>query len=364
MVSPVRRHLVGNCSRHLLVVPRAHRHHTGPDRPNPRAGCQLGRRVVNPELAIPAVIILGCALLAGLIALTTRKKRALWDIFPGPVPNEKAEASGSGPVLFDGGAEYSAAEADPVYGDDAGNGTANVEPAREPTEELAAVVPITRPAHEGLAEWHRRNEQTVSAWIENHQMVLGDLSASGLQIDMGSRNEIMAGHDELAPRMREAIASHPSPVMRAELSAMHVAGEAAVFAVIKSDYGTAHRQHLVYVQYRDEWIERLRQFSEEPMSSLRAVMATADNELEEIRSSFEAALLESDDAVEAEVDFEAPLVVREEQKTVPHVEDQPEDVLEAAVGTPEDTTADLEGGRLRRLYRRLRSPKARRDNRP
>ena len=284
--------------------------------------------------------------------MATRKKRALWDIFPGPVPEPDFKASDRGPVLFDGGAEYSAPEDET----DGGNGKPKLELVEDPTEEVPAVVDISRPNQEGLAMWHRRYEQTVSAWIENHQKVLGDINASGLQIDMGQRNELMAGHDEMAPKMREAIASHPSPVMRAELSAMHVAGEAAVFAVIKSDYETARRQHLIYVQYRDEWIERLRQFSEDSMSNLRAVMATTEFELEEIRTALETALIETEDPVEDEPDFEVPLVVREDPASTHGIGVLAEDALKAAVGTPEDTTDELEGGRIRRILRRISTP--------
>ena len=284
--------------------------------------------------------------------MATRKKRALWDIFPGPAPKPDSEAPHRGPELFDGGAEYSA----PEDKTDGGNGKPKLELIEDPTEEVPAVVDISRPNQEGLAMWHRRYEQTVSAWIENHQKVLGDINASGLQIDMGQRNELMAGHDEMAPEMREAIASHPSPVMRAELSAMHVAGEAAVFAVIKSDYETAHRQHLIYVQYRDEWIERLRQFSEDSMSNLRAVMATTEFELEEIRTAFETALIETEDPDEDEPDFEAPLLVKEDSTSFSDMEAPRAEALEAAVGTPEDTTDDLDGGRIRRLLRRISTP--------
>ena len=262
-------------------------------------------------------------------------------------------------MLFDGGAEFSA----PADETDGGNGKPKLELVEDPTEEVPALVDSSRPDQEDLAKWHRRYEHAVSAWIENHQKVLGDINASGLQIDMGQRNELMAGHDEMAPKMREAIASHPSPVMRAELSAMHVAGEAAVFAVIKSDYETARRQHLIYVQYRDEWIERLRQFSEEPMSNLRAVITT-EFELEEIRTALETALIETEDPDEDEPDFEAPLMVREDPTSVLGMGALAEEALKTAVGTPEDTTADLEGGRIRRLLRRLSTPKTPQDEPP
>lgn len=351
VVSSVRCHLVGHGARHLLVVSSAHRHHPGPGRQCARAGSQHGRRVVSAGLAFPAIIILGCAVLASIVALATRKKRALWDIFPGPVPDLDSDPARNGPMLYDIGVEYSASEDD---SDDDGRPT--LELVDNPTEDTPAVVDISRPGPEVLGQWHRRHEHTVSAWIENHQKVLGEINASGLQVDMSQRHELLAGHDELAPKMREAIASHPSPVMRAELSALHVAGEATVFAVIKSDYETARRQHLVYVQYRDEWIERLRQFSEESMTNLRAVMNTDEFELEEIRAALETALIETEEPDEVEPDFEAPIVVREDPGTVLNLEEQPTETLDAAVGTPADTTVNLEGGRIRRLLRRRSTP--------
>ena len=310
---------------------------------------------MSAGIAIPALIILGCGLLAALVAFATRNRRALWDIFPGPIPEEKATGDSDGPDRLDSKTGPPIAEDDLNGGDRADDSKPKLALVKDPTEELPPVVDISGPSHEGLAVWHRHYELTVSAWIENHQKVLGAINASGLQIDLGNRDELMARHEELAPKMREAIASHPSPVMRAELSAMHVAGEATVFAVFKSDYETARRQHLVYVQYRDEWIERLRQFSEDPMGNLRSVLTTTEFELEEIRAALETALTETEDPAEDEVDFEAPLVVREDSASVFDLEGQPKEALEVAVGTPEDTTDDLEGGRLRRLFRRKRS---------
>ncbi len=291
--------------------------------------------------------------------MATRKKRALWDIFPGPVPEPDAETVLNRPELFDIGAEYSSPEGDSTD-DAADNAKPTLELVDSPAEDSPAVVDISRSSQEILGLWHRRFEETVSTWIENHQEVLANISASGLQVDLGERDEHLAGHEKLAPKMREAIASHPSPVMRAELSAMHVAGEATAFAVFKGDYETARRQHLIYVQYRDEWIERLRQFSEEPMSNLRAVMNTDEFELEEIRAALETALIETEEPEDSEPHFEAPILVREDSDTAIHFEDHPTETLEV-VGTPEDTTADLEGGHLRRLRRRLFAPKTPQD---
>ena len=354
VVSSLRCHLVGHGARHLLVVPSAHRHHPGPDCQRSRASCQHSWRVVSAGLLIPAAIILGCGLLGLIVAFSTRKKKALWDIFPGPTSDAGVENQIGRPELFDGGAEYSPSEGDLKNG--TGNGRPTLELVGDPAEDVADVVGISRSGQELLTQWHRRHEQTVSDWIENHQKVLSDINASGLQIDMGQRDELLAGHDELAPKMREAIASHPSPVMRAELSAMHVAGEAAVFAVIKSDYETARRQHLIYVQYRDEWIERLRQFSQSPMTSLRSVMNTDEFELEEIRAALESALFETEEPEEVEPDFEAPIMVSDDPESVLDLVDQTDGPLQVAVGTPDDTTEDLEGGRIRRVLRRRRTP--------
>jgi len=306
-------------------------------------------------LALPAFIILGCALLAGAVAFATRRKRALWDILPGSAP--AAGTGHNGPELYDIGAEYSTPQ-DQSGDDDADIAPPTLELVGEPPADTPTAFQAARVGPEVLGQWHQRCEQTVSAWIENHQRVLGEINASGLQVDLGRRDQLLAGHEDLAPKMREAIASHPSPVMRAELSALHVAGEATVFAVMKSDYETARRQHLVYVQYRDEWIERLRQFSEEPMSNLRAVINTDEFELEEIRAALEAALAETEALSEVEPCFEAPLMVRDDPDRGAGTPEQQADTLESAIGTPADTTADLERGRLRRLLRRRISPKA------
>ncbi len=49
--------------------------------------------------------------------------------------------------------------------------------------------------------------------------------------------------------------------MRAELSAMQVAADSTIHAVRRSDYITAERQHLTYLDYRGLWVGRLRQFT-------------------------------------------------------------------------------------------------------
>lgn len=360
VVPPMRCHLVGHDARRLLVLPPAHRHHPGPDRQRARAGDQHVQRAVSAGVVVPAVIILGCALLAGAVALATRKKRALWDIIPGPVPAPHSEPAHKGPDLYDIGAEYLQPDGD--ADDEAGSAKPALRLVDGPAEGTPAVVDASRIGPEALGQWHRRYEQTVLSWIDNHQKVLSEINSSGLQVDMGQRNELLAGHEELAPSMREAIASHPSPVMRAELSALHVAGEATLFAVLKSDFETARRQHLVYVQYRDEWIERLQQFSEAPMTSLRASMNTDEFELEEIRAALQTALSETEEPDEAEPSFEAPILVRDNPEISTTLTPQQADALESAVGAPADIGADLHGGRIRRILRRRTTPESAEDH--
>lgn len=123
-------------------------------------------------------------------------------------------------------------------------------PPAEPTEVAA----------EELQAWHQRHGSIVQQWIEHHEAVLKHVSDQGLQLDlMGA--ELTAGHDRLAGPMRDAITSHPAPPMRAQLSAMVVSGEATLHALKRSEYQSAERQHVTYLQYRDSWLARLRQFS-------------------------------------------------------------------------------------------------------
>lgn len=127
----------------------------------------------------------------------------------------------------------------------------------EPEPEAA---PPPAVANEELTAWHQHHGATVQAWIENHESVLKRVSDSGLQLDL-MNNDLTAGHDRLAGPIRDAITSHPAPPMRAQLSALVVSGEATLHALMRSEYQDAERQHVTYLEYRDQWLHRLRQFS-------------------------------------------------------------------------------------------------------
>ena len=50
-----------------------------------------------------------------------------------------------------------------------------------------------------------------------------------------------------------AVAAHPNPRWRAELSAMRAAARSTLIALARGDYERARRHHLVYCDYRDLW---------------------------------------------------------------------------------------------------------------
>ena len=126
---------------------------------------------------------------------------------------------------------------------------------------------------DALDAWNRDYGSVVTGWINSHEESLDTLSKSGLQLDLTSKPP--AVNDTISSQMRNAITAHPTPAMRAQLSAMTVAAEATVVAVRRSDYTTAERQHLTYVEYRDQWLHRLRQFSPDDRH-LGTVAAEAD----------------------------------------------------------------------------------------
>ncbi len=160
------------------------------------------------DLVIPAAIVGGCLLLVGLIAWLRRDRTPRWSI-----------------------------EAPP-----------------DDTEALPTVDPAT------LGEWHRANGSVVITWISAHEAVLRRLGDAQLAVDLTDAS-LFEGTASATDALGQALATHPAPVMRAELSAMQVAAEATLHAVKRADYVTAERQHLTYLDYRDEWIRRLRQFS-------------------------------------------------------------------------------------------------------
>jgi hypothetical protein len=170
--------------------------------------------IPQPDYVIPAIIVAACIVLMVVVARLTRERPQGWD-FP---PTEPAATN-------------------------AGSGRVDVE---------------------ALREWHTTHGPTIVRWIEAHEHMLEMLGRSGLLVD---RTEPMAARrTELTPAMKNAVTSHPSPRMRAELSAMRVAAESTLYAVQRADYRTAESQHVTYIDYRNQWLHRLHQFADDEIT--------------------------------------------------------------------------------------------------
>lgn len=121
-----------------------------------------------------------------------------------------------------------------------------------------------------LGAWHRLHGSAVQAWVENHEQLLKRVSDDGLSIDLS--DDLTAEYNELEPAIEEAIVKHPAPQMRAQLSALVLASRNTIEALRRSNWSAAEREHLTYLEYRDTWLDRLRQF------------ATAESQVRELRS--------------------------------------------------------------------------------
>ncbi len=160
---------------------------------------------------------------------------------------------------------------------------------RDLDEALTVPPPIvgqTQVTQAQLGVWHRAHGPAVQLWIENHESLLKVISADGLSINLN--DDLTETHDLLGPQIDRAIEEHPAPQMRAQLSALVLASRSTIEALRRSSWTTAETEHLAYLEYRDSWLDRLRQF------------ATAEAEVQQLRniSETESALtdwLERDD---------------------------------------------------------------------
>lgn len=107
--------------------------------------------------------------------------------------------------------------------------------------------------------WHNEHGTVVKEWIRNHEQTLKKVSEGGLSIDLSSG--IGDIHQRLGPAIDDAVASHPSPPMRSQLSALVLASRNTVEALRRSNWTNAEKFHLSYLEYRDIWLDRLRKGS-------------------------------------------------------------------------------------------------------
>ena len=139
-----------------------------------------------------------------------------------------------------------------------------------PTASPEPIVGASQVTQAQLGTWHRAHGASVKEWIENHERVLKQVSDGGMAIDLNA--DLTAGHEELGPTIDEAIAKHPAPQMRAQLSALVLASRNTIDALRRSNWTTAEDQHVAYLEYRDTWLDRLRQFT------------TAESQIEDLRN--------------------------------------------------------------------------------
>ena len=147
-----------------------------------------------------------------------------------------------------------------------------------PAVEQSAPAPIvgqTKVTQAQLGVWHRAHGGAVKSWIENHERVLKQVSDGGMAIDLNA--DLTAGHEELGPAIDDAIANHPAPQMRAQLSALVLASRNTIDSLRRSNWTNAEKEHIAYLEYRDTWLDRLRQFTtaESQVKELRTMGATA-----------------------------------------------------------------------------------------
>lgn len=139
----------------------------------------------------------------------------------------------------------------------------------------APIVGQTQVTQAQLGVWHRAHGDAVKQWIENHERVLKQVSDGGMAIDLNA--DLTAGHQRLGPAIDEAIARHPAPQMRAQLSALVLASRSTIDSLRRSNWTNAEKEHIAYLEYRDTWLDRLRQFTtaESQVQELRSMGATA-----------------------------------------------------------------------------------------
>ena len=116
----------------------------------------------------------------------------------------------------------------------------------------AAVAVPTDPAAERA--WCRLHAPDVELWLAAHEALLDRASADGFA---DVQAQLQAADDEGTERLDAAMAAHPDPLRRAELSVLLGAARSTLAALAQEDYTRARRHHLVYRDYRDRWQQGL-----------------------------------------------------------------------------------------------------------
>jgi len=140
----------------------------------------------------------------------------------------------------------------------------------------APIVGQTQVTQAQLGAWHRAHGTSVKQWIENHERVLKQVSDGGMAIDLNA--DLTAGHQRLGPAIDDAIAKHPAPQQRSQLSALVLASRNTIDSLRRSNWTNAEQEHVSYLEYRDTWLDRLRQFAEAEAKAIESMPGWLDRD--------------------------------------------------------------------------------------
>ena len=102
--------------------------------------------------------------------------------------------------------------------------------------------------------WHQLHAPELEAWLATHEHLLDQASADSFtdaRAALELANAAATGHTDAA------VAAHPNPLRRAELSALLAAARSTLAALGQADYTRARHHHLVYRDYREIWRQHL-----------------------------------------------------------------------------------------------------------
>lgn len=112
-----------------------------------------------------------------------------------------------------------------------------------------ALIPApTDPAAESA--WRKLHAAVLESWMSAHEERLDQASADGFA---NAQATLQVPDTAPTDHLDIAVAAHPNPHRRAELSALRAAARSTLSAVARADYAGARRHHLVYRDYRDLW---------------------------------------------------------------------------------------------------------------
>ena len=113
----------------------------------------------------------------------------------------------------------------------------------------AALAPApTDPAAEQA--WRRLHAPALEAWLSAHEHLLDRASADGFADAPAALEPASAS---AVDHIDAAVAAHPNPLRRAELSALLAAARSTLAALGRADYSRARDHYLVYRDYREIW---------------------------------------------------------------------------------------------------------------